>query len=1282
MSRLVSPYLFSLRVGNPLGTRKSENLAPVRDQYFAANAGLSVIALRWSTISNLGFPRQPFQVYRRRRYGLEELAYTVVQPNPVPATDVGTVVPVSAHGDLAYVVLAEAQVTSGSSLVVQALDVYGHPIPDQAVTMTHNGDIEIRCPAIAALNVSGSGVLGPIAAIGETVYANLADWQPIQTVGLPLLNNEIGTAYTTSPQGFWANPLTPPTWNGVEAAVVRVLITDLLQQAPPATGISDFPLPAWPRPNPVNYVGNIRTAGNLVPMIEQCLQNSVDSNPAQMQSAYVEAVTTEGLSQLGAVPPSPASPSSQVNLPVTGIALLAASTDCFASVGLGYGTVDIPPGAQTSAITVSVAPTSALVLLTETCQFTAALTGASSNGVVWSVNGVQGGNSGIGTISDSGLYTAPRTGPGYSIAVAATSVQDPTKFASATVQLAQFLTIAGGRPGAPAGPSHRAGRAPGEDTKSAKPAAPSTTPAAPSTTPAAPWGAPTPVPAAQAFAIVIGNVHTQPPADAYGNYDYMVTAPFVFPFNFSTTLAALSSGQLPVTAPTHLASAQGPVHAPLQRDQPTATVIRLTWDPAPAPQGYAILVSRAPDESQFLNAERAASVGGYDLFIGLPPANPNPDGPPGQQNPAFSDVQCVLPLALPATNNRYLVAAQDVFGLWSDWASTRTTLSPGPVTKPALMQAQFILPAAVPSSSPPASIVNATLQLDFGWNWQDRAPGQIRFTGQFVPAPATSLNPPYLGGFAMQSTGAIGPPVILTFSYTAVNPDTVDPRQIIPAITSGHASAGPVQILGEGSPPGSSSNPYLVQYRVLLTGISLDFSGADELDFLVYATATEEVQPGVWSDPTDQPTSILLASPNTPLLVIGKIVRALDPNPPVITFNPPLVSWTALPDASGTARGKLSWEADPNAAGYYVWEATESALLHLLPPGSPGGTPEASPPDTPALTRAATLDSLLTAYPDQSLQGFARLNHEPIQGSSAEVTLPGSAETLYVYRISAISANNVESARSSTVAIFGVPRRSVPGTPRILVRTASGSPSGLELIVIPVTSSAMPAGYRLFRVRSAALAQNASAMGPAKYDETSSLWQDYTSTTLAGSPLNGKSLIDTAAIPSWFPYYYRATAVGAEDLPNGVYSGESDYSRMQTGYVVPANPPLIAAPDFTVDAAGTSALITLETDLPAADASPLGAALVELRQLSPPGSPPGPLKMQQLLAEAPDEIAQAAASFPPLAPPAYPGLMTRSAPDANGVWTLSIVIPYSASEAGTFEVRLIDPMARQSSTTF
>ncbi len=61
--------------------------------------------------------------------------------------------------------------------------------------------------------------------------------------------------------------------------------------------------------------------------------------------------------------------------------------------------------------TVTVSPGSYTVALDGTAQFTATVTGAADITVTWQVDGVTGGNSTCGTISTSGLYTAPNAIP-------------------------------------------------------------------------------------------------------------------------------------------------------------------------------------------------------------------------------------------------------------------------------------------------------------------------------------------------------------------------------------------------------------------------------------------------------------------------------------------------------------------------------------------------------------------------------------------------------------------------------------------------------------------------------------------------------------------------------------------------------------------------------------------------------------------------------------------------------------------------------------------------------
>lgn len=105
----------------------------------------------------------------------------------------------------------------------------------------------------------------------------------------------------------------------------------------------------------------------------------------------------------------------------------------------GCGYAGTPPTAK---ITVAVQPATASVLLGQSQQFQATVTGTADATVTWNVNGIAGGNSISGTISPSGLYTAPASIPSPpSATVTAVSQANPKDSGSATVTLQDSVAV-------------------------------------------------------------------------------------------------------------------------------------------------------------------------------------------------------------------------------------------------------------------------------------------------------------------------------------------------------------------------------------------------------------------------------------------------------------------------------------------------------------------------------------------------------------------------------------------------------------------------------------------------------------------------------------------------------------------------------------------------------------------------------------------------------------------------------------------------------------------------
>jgi len=122
--------------------------------------------------------------------------------------------------------------------------------------------------------------------------------------------------------------------------------------------------------------------------------------------------------------------------PVTVTVVSQADNTKKASATVGINT---PP----PVIAISISPTATSLTTGAIQQFTATVTGTANTAVTWQVNGAAGGNSTNGTISASGLYTAPAASPASGITVTAVSQADTTKNASANVSILdpQLITI-------------------------------------------------------------------------------------------------------------------------------------------------------------------------------------------------------------------------------------------------------------------------------------------------------------------------------------------------------------------------------------------------------------------------------------------------------------------------------------------------------------------------------------------------------------------------------------------------------------------------------------------------------------------------------------------------------------------------------------------------------------------------------------------------------------------------------------------------------------------------
>jgi hypothetical protein len=107
-----------------------------------------------------------------------------------------------------------------------------------------------------------------------------------------------------------------------------------------------------------------------------------------------------------------------------------------ALAGAACSGVNTPQGGGTPKVTITIAPKSTNVIVSQNALFTATVTGSTNTGANWQVNGVTGGSAATGTINTSGVYTAPATVPNPpTVTVTAIAQADATKTDSAQAQI-------------------------------------------------------------------------------------------------------------------------------------------------------------------------------------------------------------------------------------------------------------------------------------------------------------------------------------------------------------------------------------------------------------------------------------------------------------------------------------------------------------------------------------------------------------------------------------------------------------------------------------------------------------------------------------------------------------------------------------------------------------------------------------------------------------------------------------------------------------------------------
>lgn len=122
---------------------------------------------------------------------------------------------------------------------------------------------------------------------------------------------------------------------------------------------------------------------------------------------------------------------------VNGLVTISAAVSNSGTNLLSYTAGTLTFAITAPVITVGISPTAVSVARNASQQFTAYAVGNLNRTITWQVNGVTGGGTANGTITATGLYTAPAAFPvsGTTITVTAVAQADPTRTASSTITL-------------------------------------------------------------------------------------------------------------------------------------------------------------------------------------------------------------------------------------------------------------------------------------------------------------------------------------------------------------------------------------------------------------------------------------------------------------------------------------------------------------------------------------------------------------------------------------------------------------------------------------------------------------------------------------------------------------------------------------------------------------------------------------------------------------------------------------------------------------------------------
>jgi hypothetical protein len=605
----------------------------------------------------------------------------------------------------------------------------------------------------------------------------------------------------------------------------------------------------------------------------------------------------------------------------------------------------------------------------------------------------------------------------------------------------------------------------------------------------------------------------------------------------------------PVDTRLHFLAHQRPAAA----DQPWVISTRTSWERLPL-GGIAPVASfasaRAHPGETFAQAlmQRRPGAKGF-TFIGNNENCKDPEYP----RQSASDGNLPIPLSPGSVAVTYAIATQNIFGVWSPWVSQPFAASEPPVETVNIVAAR--LEPVDPGGG--ASACPAMLEVEFVVDWRVRTVARIEWRGKLFAAATRHHPPPAPSGTGVQRS-LIGPAEGLAVTFAGDVPSVSLPGGQIDSLDKDGR-----QVVV----PSAASQGDARRYRMRVPGFVLDFGGTAHIGLALGGRVTERATGRTGSfGPT------------------AKVAYASDPRA-LPTMPLPNVPLASLPDAAGQSHVVLEWGAVPAAAGYVLYESSETKILasRNLAEAAPG---------TALYKRLERIKTEFRNNPER--RDFTRVNRDLLTVNKLDVALPRGSQMIHLWVVLPVSHGGIEApwpsvaAASDALIAYVAPRVAEPAPPTIEARrieTGAGFAAALRIGTRP-TGGARPTRIDLYATASNDAARTLDSMGFPIASLTASA-EDWTVVT---DSANGAAWITAVTgthrpAGSWNQRWYRAVAWSDDDLPRGVRGGRGRPSPAVPMLIPPDGPPVLGAPVVIWPAGGAPGdiLLTFLADAPVGD---------------------------------------------------------------------------------------------------